>query len=112
MEKYYLYNSKAKGKKYVLISEHLKPMRSFHFGASAYRDYTLMNSRKSKFYESDKNERERVKSNYQARHKHDNLDELSSGSLSMFLLWNKPTLSESIKDYERKFKINIVNRVK
>ena len=53
-------------------------------------------------------DRERVKKNYQRRHGGDNLkNPLSAGALSYFLLWNKASLKQSIKDYENKFNIKI-----
>ena len=61
----------------------------------------------SKFYEPNPKERDRVRANYRRRHKGDKLGEVSSGSLSYYILWNKPTLRESIKDYEKRFNIKI-----
>jgi|TARA_R100000084_G_scaffold103021_1_gene58882 hypothetical protein len=81
--------------------------KTFKFGHKSYRDYTLMNNKKSQFYEELPAERDRVRANYRRRHKGDKLNEISSGSLSYFLLWNKPTLKESIKDFEKKFNIEI-----
>ncbi len=81
--------------------------KTFKFGNKNYRDYTLMSSKTSPFYEENPAERNRVRTNYRRRHKGDKLDEISSGSLSYFLLWNKPTLKASIKDYEEKFNIKI-----
>jgi hypothetical protein len=45
-----------------------------------------------------------LKKNYVARHKQDlkTNDPKRAGYLSMFLLWNKPTLDSSIKDYNRR----------
>ena len=47
------------------------------------------------------------KNAYIARHKvNENWDDpLTAGSLSRFILWNKPTLQASIKDYKKRFKI-------
>jgi hypothetical protein len=43
---------------------------------------------------------------YNNRHWKDKLnDPFSAGSLSWYLLWNKLTLKESIKDYEKIFGI-------
>jgi hypothetical protein len=81
--------------------------KSYKFGNKKYRDYTLMNSKKSQFYEPLMSDRDRVRANYRRRHQNDKLDEISSGSLSYYLLWNKPTLKESIKDYEKRFNVRI-----
>ena len=81
--------------------------KNYKFGNKSYRDYTLMNKTGSKFYEPNPKERDRVRANYRRRHKGDKLGEVSSGSLSYYILWNKPTLRESIKDYEKRFNIKI-----
>jgi len=47
------------------------------------------------------------KKRYIQRHVNDKLDEISPGSLSMYLLWNKKTLIQSIKDYEKRFNVKI-----
>ncbi len=49
-----------------------------------------------------------TKKAYIARHKQDlkTKDPKRAGYLSMFLLWNKPTLASSIRDYNRRVKAN------
>lgn len=63
------------------------------FGATGYSDYTK---------HRDKERRE----SYIARHKSDLAtgDPTRAGYLSMFILWNKPTLEASIADYKRRLK--------
>ena len=51
MKPYILKKSNRKGKKYVMIME--DEGHSHNFGATGYRDYTLMNNSASKFYEPD-----------------------------------------------------------
>ena len=48
---------------------------------------------------------EKKKSAYLARHKvNENWnDPLTAGALARFILWNKPTLQSSIKDFRRRF---------
>ena len=64
-----------------------------HFGARGMDDYTLT---------KDKEQRER----YRSRHasgktaKPDTAD-----ALAYYLLWNKPTLQESIKQYKKKYNL-------
>lgn len=82
--------------------------KSYKFGDKNYRDFILMNSKKSKYYEPLPKERERIKNNYRRRHRGDGLDKISPGSLSYYLLWNEPTLKESIADFEKRFKIKII----
>jgi hypothetical protein len=47
------------------------------------------------------------KERYLKRHKKDlrTNDPMRAGYLSYYLLWNKPTLQESIKDYKKKFNL-------
>ena len=88
--------STRQGKKMVAVfyDEAKKKIKTTHFGASGYEDYTTHGEMQRKM-------------NYIARHKdrEDWNDYMSSGSLSRWILWNKPTLSESIKDYMNKFKL-------
>ena len=51
---------------------------------------------------------ETKKKNYLARHKvRENWnDYMSAGSLARYILWNEPTLTESIKDYKKRFNLN------
>jgi hypothetical protein len=65
-----------------------------HFGATGYSDFTI---------HGDKNRKQR----YINRHrKNENWnDQKSAGSLSLYLLWNKPTLKESIADYKKRFNL-------
>jgi len=62
------------------------------FGAFGYEDYTQHGSK----------ERKRL---YLNRHKkrEDWNDPKTAGALSRWILWNKPTLDESIEDYIKKF---------
>ncbi len=82
--------------------------KKFKFGDKNYRDYVLMNSKTSKYYEPNESERKRVKANYRRRHRKDDIRKVSSGALAYYLLWNEPTLRKSIKDFERIFKVDIV----
>ena len=78
-----------------------------HFGQAGARDFTLINDKNSKFYLPNSGAREKVKQSYLKRHaKRENWAAyMTAGSLSRFILWNKPTLSASIRDYKRKFKL-------
>jgi len=62
------------------------------FGAKGMSDYTINHD----------NER---KERYKIRHKKDlkTNDPTRAGYLSYYLLWNKPTLESSIRDYKNKF---------
>ena len=71
-----------------------KKLKTVHFGASGYSDYTI-----SKNLEQ--------KQRYIERHeKNENWnDSMSAGALIRYILWNKPTIKESIKDYKKQFGI-------
>ena len=72
-----------------------------HFGASGYEDYTGHQDLQRNM-------------NYLERHeKKENWnDYMSAGSLSKHILWNKPTLTASIEDYMRRFKLKISSYIK
>ena len=77
------------------------------FGASNYRDYTLINDKNSKFYLPKILDRNVVKASYIRRHeKNENWNNpLTAGALSRFILWNRKTLNASIRDFKRRFKV-------
>ena len=88
--------SKRKGKKRVAIFyyDDNNKLKTTHFGAKGMSDYTI---------HKDKKRKER----YMKRHKvNENWnDPTTAGSLSRYILWNKPTLKASIEDYRKRFKI-------
>jgi len=99
--------SNRKDKKYKATFE-LDKERSVttHFGASGYRDFTLMSDPKSKFYIKNSGEREKVRQAYLKRHaKEDWMKPLTAGSLSRFILWEKTTIPAAIKNFKRKFSL-------
>jgi hypothetical protein len=85
--------SSRKDKKYDAIIDGKK---TIPFGDKNYQDYTM---------HKDKERKQR----YLERHKNDNYkNPLYPSFYSTNLLWSKPTLNESIKDINRKFKnVNI-----
>ena len=69
--------------------------KKIHFGDSRYSDYTHHK------------DTERKKA-YLSRHKHDNYTNINYPSFyATNLLWNKPTLKESIKNTNEKYNLNI-----
>lgn len=76
--------------------------KNVDFGAIGYMDYTLYNKREGKKKADEKKEA------YLARHKvnEDWSDYMTAGSLSRYILWNKPTVAQSISDYKKKFNLN------
>ena len=70
-----------------------KKVKTTHFGASGYEDYTTHGDLQRK-------------QNYLSRHSNENWnDYMTAGSLSRWILWGKPSLSASIEDYIRRFKL-------
>ena len=103
---YYLFRSDKPTKKYTMLMPSHKHIH--RFGQNGYRDYTLMHDKKSKFYEPDFKTRERVKYAYHKRHSKEKGGRHTASSMSKIILWNKKTLKESIKDYEKKFNVKVV----
>ena len=89
--------STKSGKKYMATFETKGRTKVIHFGSAGMSDYT-------------KHKKLERRNNYVFRHHKD----LSTGSpmragyLSMFILWNKPSLDSSIRDYRRR--LNIYNQ--
>jgi hypothetical protein len=84
-------------KKYEIIFEKNGKKYTRKFGASGMSDYTI---------HKDKDRRER----YISRHKKDlrTGDPMKPGYLSMYILWNKPTVTTSLADYKKR--LNTFNR--
>lgn len=91
---YYLSRSKLPSKKYTIIT----PKKTIHFGATGYSDYTKHRNatRKQKYIDRHKKRENWNKSGIN-----------TAGFWSRWLLWNKPTLTSSIRDTEKKFGIRI-----
>ncbi len=73
--------------------------KTIHFGAAGYSDFTLSKDKQKK-------------ANYIARHKpRENWTKTgidTPGFWARHILWNKPTLEDSIKSTEKKFDIKIL----
>ena len=103
---YYMFKSNRPNKRYTML---MPSNNHIHFfGSSNHRNYTLMNDKSSKFYNPDHNTRERVKYNYHKRHAKEKGGVHTASSMSKIILWNKPSLKASIKDYEKKFNVSVV----
>jgi hypothetical protein len=91
-----LNKSKIEGKKYtaVFYDEQRKKIKTINFGASGMSDFI-------------KHKNEEKKERYISRHSaNENWnDYMTAGSLSRWILWNKPTLSASYNDYLKKFNL-------
>lgn len=83
-----LERSTRKDKKYMAI---FSDGTVTHFGDSRYEDFTM---------HKDVGRRHK----YIARHSRENWnDPKKAGTLSRYILWNKPTIRESLADFRRKF---------
>ena len=78
-----------------------KKIKTVHFGSKPNKDFTIYSK------ELDKKGANKKKENYIKRHQvRENFNDfMTAGSLSRFILWNKPTLQDSIKDYLKRFKL-------
>lgn len=99
MSVFFLQKSYLPSKKFQVINADTG--KTIHFGAKGYSDYTIHKD-------------EKRKENYISRHKvRENWNDLNTaGAWSRFLLWNAPTLNESINDMEKKFDIRILTKLK
>jgi hypothetical protein len=81
-------------KKYKALFEVNHEYKTVYFGAHGYADYTTTHN----------DEKKRL---YLMRHrKNENWnDPMSPGCLSRWILWNKPSLRESISDFKRRFNL-------
>lgn len=85
--------SRKRGKKYDAVFTRADgKTKTVSFGATGYSDYTMHKDAERK-------------SRYMSRHKRrENWNAPdTAGSLSRWVLWNKPSLSASVADYKRKF---------
>jgi hypothetical protein len=88
---------RGNSKKYEITIEKNGKMYTRKFGAAGMSDYTI---------HKDKERRER----YISRHKKDlrTNDPMKPGYLSMYILWNKPSVKASLADYKRR--LNVYNK--
>jgi hypothetical protein len=80
-------------KKYMAVFyENDKKIKTTHFGCTGMSDYT-------------KHKDKARKQRYMNRHKSTEhwQKPMTAGSLSRYILWNKPTLKASISDYKKRF---------
>lgn len=92
MPEYQLKKLRGHVKKYLVITPDNRRIR---FGQSGYSDFT-------------KHKDPQRKTNYLNRHRNEDWTNLNKpGTWARYLLWNKPTLAESIKSMEKRFNIKI-----
>lgn len=83
-------------KKYMAIffDDNNKRIKTTHFGAKGMSDFTI---------HKDKERKERYLKRHQKRENWN--DPKTAGALSKWILWNKPTLKGSIRDYKKRFNL-------
>ena len=93
----HLYNARARNTRYTAI---FSDGSVVHFGSPEHQNFTIHKD-------------EGRKRLYIARHEaNENWNDIrTAGFWSRWLLWNKPTLSQSIRDIEQKFGISIINKI-
>lgn len=89
--------SPKKDKKYVAVFSRGSRTKSVHFGAKGYQNYGGTGS--------ERHTSEERKKRYIQRHKsRENWSKPdTAGALSRYVLWNKKSFRESVKDYKRRF---------
>ena len=66
--------------------------RKVQFGAKGYSDFTL---------HGDKTRRQRYIDRHEARENFN--DPMTPGALSRWILWNKPTIAGSVRDFKKRY---------
>lgn len=81
-------------KKLMAIFDNDGRRKTVHFGQKNADDFTITKNLDQK-------------NRYQTRHRKDleTKDPTRAGYLSWYILWNKPTLTESIRDYRQRFNL-------
>ena len=78
----------------IFFNNEGKKIKTIHFGASAYTDYTLSGDEKKKAAYI---KRHQARENFN--------DPMTAGALSRWVLWNKRTRTAGIADYKRRFNL-------
>lgn len=77
----------------IFYDDNGKKIKTTHFGSAGMSDFTI---------HKDKQRKERYLDRHRKRENWN--DPMTAGSLSRWILWNKPTLQGSIRDYKKRFK--------
>lgn len=92
---YHLYDSTRADKKFMIVTP---SGHKVHFGATGYEDFTIHKD-------------EERKQRYISRHQHNedwNISGINTaGFWSRWVLWNKPTIKQSINDITNQFNVDI-----
>ena len=77
----------------VFLNCETNRLKTVHFGAKGMSDFTI---------HKDKERKQRYIDRHNKRENWNN--PITAGSLSRWILWNKPTIKSSIADYKKRFK--------
>lgn len=85
---------------FEITKDDKKSEKVVHFGSAKNKDFTI-------YMKEDKAKAEKMKAAYLARHKVNERwnDPMTPGSLSRWILWNLPTVTASVADFKRRFKL-------
>jgi cation diffusion facilitator CzcD-associated flavoprotein CzcO len=86
--------TKAKKLMAIFYDEKKKKIKTVHFGQKGFSDFPS---------HKDKSRKERYLTRHEKRENWN--DYMTAGSLSRWILWNKPTLKASISDYKKRFNL-------
>ena len=104
-----LSRSTRQNKKFMVrfINKKTNKTNTIHLGADGYTDYIQLNQMGSKLQADEHKER------YISRHKNneDWTDITTAGFWSRWLLWNLPTMNESVSYIENQFNVKIINKI-
>lgn len=94
-------SSRADKKLMAIFKDDKDKIKKVHFGARGYRDYPYYFKNEGSIYAKKKRD------GYLTRHsvREDWNDPTTAGALSRFILWNKPSIEESIHDFRKRFKL-------
>ncbi len=82
-------------KKYMAIFyDGDKKIKTTHFGSAGMSDFTI---------HKDPERKQRYLNRHKKRENWDRY--MTAGSLSRYILWNKPTFKASVSDYKKRFKL-------
>lgn len=100
--KVYISKSDIKGKKYKIVLEYDDGRtKTLHIGADGMDDYTLTGDDEAK---------KRYISRHKKREDWKKTGIATKGFWSRWLLWEKKTLNEAVKNIEKKFNIKIIKK--
>ena len=100
MKEIYLYHSTRSDKKYMVKVDG----KTIHFGAKGYENYGGVGKERH----TDEERKKRYITRHKERENWTKSGIATAGFWSRWLLWNKPTLQQNIKDIQQRFNVKII----